>query len=81
MYEQPNTPFQVLETVFINNKEFHYIELEEAMREAWSALQKAHNKPKQAKMRLVEFLISGNSVCHILSNRQLCSLKRISNGL
>ena len=77
MYTQPSTPFQVLETVFVNNKEFHYVELEEAMREAWAALQRAHNKPKQAKMRLVEFLIKGNEVCPILTKRQLLSVSSI----
>lgn len=78
MYEQPNTPFQVLETVVINGKEFHPAELREAMQYAWSQLQKAHDKPKQAKRRLVEFLIAGNEVCSILNKKQLRSLFNIA---
>jgi hypothetical protein len=77
MYTQPTTPFQVLETVLINGKEFHPLELEENMLEAWIALQKAHDKPKHMKQRLVEFLIKGNEVCHILNKRQLRSLEKI----
>ena len=77
MYAQPNTPFQVLETVIVNGKEFHPVELEENMREAWIALQKAHDKPKRMKQRLVEFLIAGNEVCHLLSRKQLRSVQKI----
>lgn len=74
MYEQPSTPFQVLETVSINGKEFHPLELREAMTEVWRQLQKAHDKPKKAKRAAAEFLIAGNDVCPLLNQRQLRSL-------
>lgn len=77
MHTQPSTPFQVLETVSVNGKEFHPLELEENMLEAWIALQKAHDKPKHMKQRLVEFLTKGNEVCNILNKRQLSSLNKI----
>ena len=80
MNAQPHTPFQVLETVIVNGKEFHPVELEENMREAWIALQKAHDKPKRMKQRLVEFLTKGNEVCHILNKRQLRSLQKIKEN-
>lgn len=77
MYAQPSTPVQVLGTVIVNGKEFHPLELEENMLEAWIALQKAHDKPKHLKQRLVEFLTEGNEVCPILNKRQLRSLQKI----
>jgi hypothetical protein len=77
MHTLPSTPFQVIETVIINGKEFHLLELEESMIEAWVALQKAHDKPKHMKQRLVEFLLAGNEVCHLLSKKQLRSVIKI----
>ena len=74
MTEHPNTPFQVLGTVNIDGKEFHPLELREAMTEVWRQLQTAHDKPKQAKVRAVKFLIAGNEVCPMFNKRQLRSL-------
>jgi hypothetical protein len=74
MIERPNTPFQVLGTVKVNGKEFHPEELREAMQSVWRQLQSAHDKPKQAKVRAVKFLLAGNEFCPIFNKRQVRSL-------